>query len=524
MLTEKQQIAYETLSPWLRDSGNLLARLKGFAGTGKTFLIKYLIDDARKITVRKFDPEINEMVTQPFNICVTAPTHQAKKVIQKVTGCHGKTIQSLLGLAPNTDIENFDINNPAFDVKNNPSMPKYDLVVIDEGSMIPTGLKDLIIDTAYKHGVKVLFVYDPAQLAPIGENSIPLEDDPRIVISEVLTEVIRTDKSNPILDTFTSIRNNLTSSKDVFSHSNRISADKTCGEIYFKNSDDFNIRVVKRFWTLFKEGNVTSDKVLAWTNKAVSSWNILIRNSIRNALDLNTRMSNYFFDGEPLVSFSTIDKTIITNSEEYKLSNPEFVTKVWEYFERDEKGKVINPTEPKRIEVEYIQGILSIFDGGAEKMMVSFVVPTPENYKKFMKAFYWYHSIGVIDRKWKSYFEWKDQNMLLKDLRTSKGRLVCKKDFDYSYAVTVHKSQGSTYTNVYVDEQDIDQLENLRFVRFLYDSELDKMKTRLQKAKFMKEYPNFEVYYKKQQVFKNRLKYVAMSRSSKFMVMLTNKA
>lgn len=39
----------------------------------------------------------------------------------------------------------------------------------------------------------------------------------------------------------------------------------------------------------------------------------------------------------------------------------------------------------------------------------------------------------------------------------------------------------------------------------------------------MKEYPNFESYYKKQQVFKNRLKYVAMTRPTKFMVMLTNK-
>lgn len=522
MLTEKQKEAYETLSAWLHDSGNLLAKLKGYAGTGKTFLIKYLIEDARKIRVRKFDPEIGETVEKSFAICVTAPTHQAKKVIQKASGCPGRTIQSLLGLAPNTDIENFDINNPAFEVKNNPSMPKYDLVVIDEGSMCATGLKDLIIDTAFKHGVKVLFVYDAAQLAPVGEDIIPVDKDPRIHISEELTDIIRTDNSNPILSTYTSIRNNLTSSKDTFSHKSRISEDRSCGEIYFKDLKDFEVRAVKRFWTLFNEGKVTSDKILAWTNNAVSKWNNLIRNSIRNALGYEDRMSKFFFKGEPLVSFSTLDKTIIVNSEEYRLENPEFITRVWEYFKRDEKGKVINPTEPEKIEIEYIEGTLYQFDDDLSPMKVQFVVPEEANYKKFVTLFYWFHSLGVVDRRWKSYYEWKDQNMLIKDLKAKNG-LLCRKDFDYSYAVSIHKSQGSTYTNIYVDERDIDQLEQYNFVRFLYDSDLKKQKTKFQKAKFMKEYPNFESYYKKQQVFKNRLKYVAMTRPTKFMVMLTNK-
>lgn len=523
MLTEKQNEAYETLSAWLHDSGNLLAKLKGYAGTGKTFLIKYLIADAYKIVVKKFDPDQEEMVENSFNICVTAPTHQAKKVIQKSSGCIGKTIQSLLGLAPNTDIENFDINNPAFEVKNNPSMPKYDLVIIDEASMCATGLKDLIIDTAYKHGVKVLFVYDSAQLAPVGEDIIPVDTDPRIHISEELTEVIRTNNSNPSLITYTSIRNNLTSSKDVFEHKSRTSPDRSCGEVYFKNSKEFEVRVVKRFWTLFNENRVTSDKILAWTNAAVSKWNNLIRSSIRNALKYEDRMSKFFFKGEPLVSFSTLDKTIIVNSEEYRLENPQFVTKTWEYFKRDAKGKVVNPTEPDTLEIEYIEGVLYKFDENALPMRVLFVVPEEANYKKFNILFTWFHSLGDLDRRWKLYFEWKEQNMLIKDLKSSKGRLLCKKDFDYSYAVTIHKSQGSTYSNVYVDETDIDQLEQYNFVRFLYDNELAKLKTKFQKAKFMKEYPNFETYYKKQQVFKNRLKYVAMTRPTNFMVMLTNK-
>jgi ATP-dependent exoDNAse (exonuclease V) alpha subunit len=46
------------------------------------------------------------------------------------------------------------------------------------------------------------------------------------------------------------------------------------------------------------------------------------------------------------------------------------------------------------------------------------------------------------------------------------------KDFDYGYAITVHKSQGSTYTNVFVDEADIDtnkkhaERNKLKYVAF----------------------------------------------------------
>ena len=35
------------------------------------------------------------------------------------------------------------------------------------------------------------------------------------------------------------------------------------------------------------------------------------------------------------------------------------------------------------------------------------------------------------------------------------GRLIRKKSFDYAYAVTVHRSQGSSYNNVLVDMRNI---------------------------------------------------------------------
>src|SRR6478609_7129888 len=144
MLTKRQSEAFETFSHWLRDEGNLFAKLKGYAGTGKTYLVQHVITEARKIRVWKYDPDLEESVEQPFKICVTAPTHQAKEVVSATARCEARTLQSIIGLAPNTDIENFDINNPAFDIKNTPAMPKYDLVVIDEASMIPTPVMEIV--------------------------------------------------------------------------------------------------------------------------------------------------------------------------------------------------------------------------------------------------------------------------------------------------------------------------------------------------------------------------------------------
>ena len=48
----------------------------------------------------------------------------------------------------------------------------------------------------------------------------------------------------------------------------------------------------------------------------------------------------------------------------------------------------------------------------------------------------------------------------MEDLRGSSGGLIVKKDLDYGYAITIHKSQGSTYTNVMINEDNVDKNSN----------------------------------------------------------------
>ena len=64
---------------------------------------------------------------------------------------------------------------------------------------------------------------------------------------------------------------------------------------------------------------------------------------------------------------------------------------------------------------------------------------------------------------WKAYYDMFNSFTTPVDFYYD-GRLIRKKSFDYSYAITTHKSQGSTFNNVLVDIKNINccQDENVR--------------------------------------------------------------
>ena len=519
-LTEHQRQEFENLLPWIRGEGGHFAKLKGSAGVGKTFTVNKLLQEVKKLTVTYKDPESKLMVSGAPRICVTAPTHQAKKVIQKATEQVARTIQSLLGLAPNTDIDNFDINKPEFAIKNTPGMHKFDYIVIDEASMLNTMLKNMIVEMAKEHGVKLLFIYDEAQLAPVGERKIPIEEMSTPFFGH-LKEVIRTGSDNPLMEFLIDIRNNITSGKDAFSHVSKF--DNKGGMVFFRDRKEFEKRAVMRAYTTYRNGKPGEDKILAYTNKRVSELNLIVRSSIKLAEKLNDPIHNFFIPNEPIVSLKTIKDSIIVTSEEFVVENPEIGEEMFEYYLRDKETKVANFVDVQYAHIKVINADIKVL-GGNSKERVRFILPEVENYKEFLKVFTWYHSLGKVDRNWDSFTDWKSGLFLIRELQDAKGKTVCSKDFDYAYATTIHKSQGSTYTNIYLDEADVDQIEDMRFCRFLYDIEKKKAaKQLLTLVEFEKNYPTFTDYYNFMQETKNRLKYVAMSRAKSFVVVNTRK-
>jgi exodeoxyribonuclease-5 len=70
--------------------------------------------------------------------------------------------------------------------------------------------------------------------------------------------------------------------------------------------------------------------------------------------------------------------------------------------------------------------------------------------------------MGKENKKlWTKYYDFRRNNILMKTIDKFSNGLyrstseVIVKDLDYGYAITGHKSQGSTYSHVFVMENDI---------------------------------------------------------------------
>ena len=154
-LTMCQQTALNDIIEFANDKDKTLFTLTGAAGTGKTTMISVVMSN----------------IKYTFGVIVSAPTHKARLVISEKTNIVSETVQSLLGLAPDVEIENYDINNPIFKQKSEPKLPFYKFIALDEGSMLNEGAFEAIRKLALKSKTKILFIGDTFQLPPVKEEN-----------------------------------------------------------------------------------------------------------------------------------------------------------------------------------------------------------------------------------------------------------------------------------------------------------------------------------------------------------------
>ncbi len=184
-LTKSQEIVLKQLTDFVFSSSDRVFILKGYAGTGKTTLMRFLIKELEKHK-------------QMFKLLST--TGRAAKILANHTGCPASTIHSTIYkyIDFNKDVSDYDPQKTTPD-QTGQLFLVFELVsldnddrnscvyIVDESSMIsdtPTGavtqakfgtgrlLKELL-DYDKMPQSKFIFVGDPCQLPPVEGNSSP---------------------------------------------------------------------------------------------------------------------------------------------------------------------------------------------------------------------------------------------------------------------------------------------------------------------------------------------------------------
>lgn len=170
-LTEEQQRAQDAIASWMKlpfSKQTQEFKLGGYAGTGKTTLMKSVV---------------KALSDADHNIEVCAFTGKAVNVLQR-KGVGGRTMHSLM-----YDVIDEGKGIVSFEKKSRLE-GRPSLVIVDEASMVSTELyKDLI-----SFGTKCLFVGDPGQLEPVGDN-------PQLMMQPDVTlqTIHRQAESSPII-------------------------------------------------------------------------------------------------------------------------------------------------------------------------------------------------------------------------------------------------------------------------------------------------------------------------------------
>jgi len=427
--SDEQYDGLKKIRNWLKNGKTNIFTLAGYAGTGKSTIIKKILDDYRG------------------GVVVSAPTHKAKKVIINTTNKEGLTLSSLLGLRPDVDLDSFNPNDPRFNPIAMAKICNYNFVIIDEASMINNELYELILEKVNNSRTKVLFMGDPAQIPPIKEKRSVVffqeKDDKEF---HQLLKTMRQKDTNPIMIIYDTLRNNLETLNGNFKRKTLLN-DYNEGIIFEVNKRKFRDLVLNDFSTTEFKKDTDYCKLIAWKNDTVMKSNEVIRKELLNKTSDIVEINDLIM-GYRTVTSGNMRINVIENSADYRIVEKSKLEK----NEYDIYGFSV------KLQESLSRGKFSYRDVFVIDVNNYDSLHTYAEMHDFLKDL-----AKSNKKKWKQYYEFRRNNLLMKTIDKYRNGLyrnyseIIVKDIDYGYAITGHKSQGSTYTNVFVLENDIYQ-------------------------------------------------------------------
>ena len=430
-LTTQQQQVLAKIKIFMESDASVFI-LRGYAGTGKTTMVKQIVD----------------YVLQDWYVELMAPTGRAARVLQTKTGHLAKTIHKTIYSSAallTKDVQ--DVAESEFKLCFPIKMTDGNIVaIVDEASMLcslkraqeifvfgtDNLMDDLLTYVRPSFGGKVIFVGDPMQLPPIGEsvsnalNADFFEQKGLKVMQAELTEVLRQTGDSVILKNAMQIRNLLKKEKR-----NRLVFEKKKGDMESLPSGE----LLKKYIETRKQTKKDDSVVICFSNRSASKYNKDIRKEL-------------YGEEEPELQVGDV---LLVNQNNYRLDimNGEFVPVLY-------VGEKVRQSAPvyvqeggnkirKVIELEFVH--IQVFNSQNERQDCMLLLDLLNNENP---------SLG-IDEQRALFINFRMRNPNLKP-RTEEftNALMADPYFNclkakYGYAVTGHKCQGGEWDNVFID-------------------------------------------------------------------------
>ena len=428
--TPDQQAAIDRLVSFClseKKGGRIL--LKGHAGTGKSTIIQEVIRQVGRSKV----------------ICLTAPTNKATKVLNDMAYKYSvpvadvRTIYSLLGLVlkPDGSVKTVQ-HTGGSDMESS-----ADVVVVDEASMLNSNVYRYILSSVDMYGYKLIFIGDRLQLPPVGEEDSPVFLDDGIEVIE-LTSTVRQAEGSPIIELANVLRQAIIADdkNSVIKWINDHPRIKT------QDSGSLHLLKKKQFKEWMKAGYVSEKyaedndfiRGVAWRNVTVDSMNEFARVAL-----YGDPPPHPFALHENVLSADIVKEWHLRASLK---EDGEIMMKV------DDEGSVISVTELERhpmLPKAFSEISVHEISLATAKGMVKAYMPRGEGKKIYNKTLNRLQKEAKAERHlWANFWGYKES---FNDIRPA-------------HALTSHRSQGSTYKNVFVDVGDIfrnrDTVESLK--------------------------------------------------------------
>jgi ATP-dependent exoDNAse (exonuclease V) alpha subunit len=420
-----------------REERNILV-IKGYAGTGKTTIVRSIVD-----VLDKYD----------HGTVLLAPTGRSAKVLSSYSGKQAFTIHKKI-------YRLFSGSDGALRLNLVPNQHKNTLFIVDEASMISnssamqegnmfsgrTLLDDLMQFVFNGNNCRMILMGDTAQLPPVGTDVSPALDIPYLkasfgikIRSHELTEVVRQESGSGVLFNATLLRKMITSS----------GRDKT---IKFQ---------LKDFTDVIKVNGEDLEDAL---NQAYSDYGadetVFICRSNKRANLFNAQIRSRIFGREGELTGGDLLMSVRNN-----------------YFWLSESSKAGFIANGEMMEVQRVKGIQNLYDFRfAEASLVLKDYPGEDSFDATLlldtirsesPALNSAESRKLYDNISEDYNDIPEKRKKMKKIRENKYYNALQVKF--AWALTCHKSQGGQWKAVFVEQGFLkDDSIDSEYQRWLY--------------------------------------------------------